>query len=415
MHPKNLSILDYTYELPADKIASFPLANRDESKLLVYQNKQINENVYQNLTAYLPQHTLLIFNNTKVIEARLLFEKATGGTIEIFCLEPHEQYADITTAMLQTKKVWWKCLVGGAKKWKEKKLIKKITATSYTIELSATIIEKKTDYFIIELEWNNATLSFAEILHEAGIIPLPPYLNRKAEESDKTTYQTVYAKHDGSVAAPTAGLHFTENLLTKLEEKNIHKAYVTLHVGAGTFKPVKASTMSDHEMHSEFIDVDIHTIEALMNTDERIVAVGTTSLRTIESLYWMGVKIKKEIENNNISLLPKDASAFAVQQWDPYEIEGLALTKKEALDYLLKWMQANKKESLITKTQIIIAPGYSFKVADGLITNFHQPQSTLLLLVAAIVGEEWRTIYNYALNHQFRFLSYGDGSLLWKH
>lgn len=416
MHPKNLSILDFTYELPAEKIAAFPLANRDESKLLIYRNKQISESIYQNLATFLPQHTLLVFNNTKVIEARLLFEKISGGTIEIFCLEPHEQYADITTAMLQTKKVWWKCLVGGAKKWKEEKLIKKIAATPFTLELSATIIEKKTDYFIIELEWNDPALSFAEILHEAGIIPLPPYLNRKAEERDKETYQTVYAKHDGSVAAPTAGLHFTEKLFSKLEENHIQTAYVTLHVGAGTFKPVKAATMSDHEMHSEFIDVSITAIETLMNTDEKIVAVGTTSLRTIESLYWMGVKINKEMVSTKVTLneLSADASVFAVQQWDPYEIASFALSKKEALNCLLTWMQVNNKERLITKTQIIIAPGYTLKVADGLITNFHQPQSTLLLLVAAIVGEEWKKIYDYALNHQFRFLSYGDGSLLWK-
>ncbi len=285
--------------------------------------------------------------------------------------------------------------------------------------LRATILEKLTDYFLIELSWNDAAQTFAEVLHRAGVIPLPPYLNRMADEQDKTNYQTIYAKHDGSVAAPTAGLHFTDNLLTKLNKQNIAQAYVTLHVGAGTFKPVKAEKMEDHEMHSEFIDVSIETIQQLINyVDKTIVAVGTTSLRTIESLYWMGVKAKSKLAVDGWQLVGEDektndVSSLTIAQWDAYELPQ-NITAKDALENLLQWMYAHNLQRLITKTQIIIAPSYQLKVAEGLITNFHQPQSTLLLLVAAIVGNDWKKIYNYALQNNFRFLSYGDGSLLWK-
>ncbi len=407
MHPKDISIIDYTYHLPEEKIAKYPLAERDSSKLLVFKNGTMETSVYKNLPSFLPENTTLVFNNTKVVEARLLFEKSTGSVIEIFCLEPDERYADITTAMLQKEKVYWKCLVGGAKKWKEEFLLKQIVYHESSISLQAKIAEKKNDYFLIELSWNNTDLSFAEILHAAGVIPLPPYLNRTAEEKDKSTYQTIYAKHDGSVAAPTAGLHFTENLLADLSKKNIHPLYVTLHVGAGTFKPVKAATMHEHEMHAEFIDVTKAAIEQLINS-QTIVATGTTSLRTIESLYWMGVKVMANLKLINLKL-----EDIAIQQWDTYELPQ-DIDKQSALQALLNWMNDNQLERIICKTQIIIAPGYTLKVADGLITNFHQPQSTLLLLIAAIVGNEWKTIYNYALANEFRFLSYGDGSLLWK-
>lgn len=407
MHPKHLSILDYSYQLPEEKIAKFPVQPRDRSKLLVYKNDTIQEDFYYNLHHYIPENSLLVFNNTKVVEARILFEKTTGSTIEIFCLEPDEQYSDITTAMLQTEKVFWKCLVGGAKKWKEDFLVKKVKVNNQYIELKATMVAKKNDYFLIEFLWNNNQLSFAELLHLFGIIPLPPYIKRALTASDKETYQTIYAKHDGSVAAPTAGLHFTENLMDNLKSKKIIPAYVTLHVGAGTFKPVKALTMQEHEMHTEFIDVSKELIEQLLQyTDKKIIATGTTTLRTLESLYWMGVKLIANPENNAIENI-------AVQQWDAYELPQ-NIAKQEALNCLLQFMIANKLNRILTKTQIIIAPNYSLKVADALITNFHQPQSTLLLLVAAVAGNNWKKIYDYALENNFRFLSYGDGSLIWK-
>jgi len=412
MHPKKLSIKDFTYELPAEKIAKYPLAQRDESKLLVYKNGGITKTVYKHLDEQLPANALLIFNNTKVIEARLLFEKATGGTIELFCLEPDEQYPDITTAMLQKSRVFWKCLVGGAKKWKEGALEKTISTTDGVIRLTAKKTEQFSDYFLIEFEWNDANTSFAEVLHYAGVIPLPPYLNRKAEEGDKSTYQTIYARHDGSVAAPTAGLHFTEGLFKKLDAKHIQRSFVTLHVGAGTFKPVKAATMEQHEMHAEFIDVTKQLIAGIITKlDNTIIAVGTTSLRTIESLYWMGVKLQEALKTKPAEGIAVDD--ISINQWDAYELSQ-NIPAKEALQQLVAWMDAYNTSRLITKTQIIIAPGYSLRVASGLITNFHQPQSTLLLLVAAIVGDAWQNVYNYALRHNFRFLSYGDGSLLFK-
>jgi S-adenosylmethionine:tRNA ribosyltransferase-isomerase len=333
----------------------------------------------------------------------LLFQKPTGGIIEIFCLEPHPQYPDITTAMLQKGKVWWKCLIGGASKWKHGMvLIKQVD----DMIIEASIIERNSEAFI-ELKWDNPELSFAEVLHKAGAIPLPPYLHREAEESDKERYQTIYAKEEGSVAAPTAGLHFTERLFEKLKRKNITPAFVTLHVGAGTFKPVKAEKMEDHEMHAEFIDVELTFIEELINNIAKpVVCVGTTSLRTVESLYWIGWKIgnkKLKISNEEV----------VVHQWDAYETEA-DNSAKDVLQSLAEWMKKNKMNRLIAKTQIIIAPGYELKIAKGLITNFHQPQSTLLLLVAAIVGDDWKKIYDHAMLHNFRFLSYGDGSLLWK-
>jgi len=412
MHPKKQFIKDFSYDLPENKIAKYPLSQRDESKLLIYKEGNISEDIYYNLTDHLPQDSLLIFNNTKVVEARLLFQKSSGGTIEIFCLEPDKRYADITSAMLQKEKVYWKCLVGGAKKWKEGSLIKKINYDSKEIVLSASIAKKRNDYFLIEFNWNDVRVSFAEVLHHAGLIPLPPYLNRKAEEKDNETYQTIYAKHDGSVAAPTAGLHFTERLFEKLSEKNIQRNFVTLHVGAGTFKPVKTETVQEHEMHAEFIEVSYSFIRYLQeNIDKTIVAVGTTSLRTIESLYWMGYKIfasrESEVGNN------PGMEAISVQQWNPYNVDSSIISAKEALENLLQWMKQNNLERIITKTQILIVPGYDFKIIKGLITNFHQPQSTLLLLVAALVGDDWRKVYQYALDNNFRFLSYGDGSLLW--
>jgi S-adenosylmethionine:tRNA ribosyltransferase-isomerase len=414
MHPKNLSIADFTYSLPEEKIANYPLAQRDASKLLVYKEPNITEDTYKNIASHIPENSLLIFNNTKVVEARLLFQKPTGGVVEIFCLEPHEQYADITTAMLQRKKVLWQCLVGGASKWKHGQVLKKIVyAYNKEIILQAVYTEKRTGSFIIDLSWNDPEMSFAELLHHAGAIPLPPYIKRKAEPADTERYQTIYAHSDGSVAAPTAGLHFTDAIFKDLNEKNIKTGFVTLHVGAGTFKPVKSETMEEHEMHAEFIDVTKEAIEKIIEyLGKTIIPVGTTSMRTIESLYWLGVKARKT-EGCSVLAEPEQSSGLQLQQWEAYDIGEQNIMPAEALQSLLKWMEKNKTERLITKTRIIIAPGYKPRIASALITNFHQPQSTLLLLVAALIGNDWRKVYEYALQNDFRFLSYGDGCLLW--
>ena len=407
MHPKNLQISNFNYALPDERIAKHPLAERDQSKLLVYINGQIEESTYKKIDHFLPDHSLLVFNNTKVVEARLLFQKASGGVIEIFCLEPADQYPDIASAMLQNGIVFWKCLVGGASKWKHGMILsKKIKAGDNEIELQVEISERLQDCFVIKMQWTPADLSFAEILHLAGLVPLPPYLHREAEPSDKLRYQTVYARYDGSVAAPTAGLHFTQGIFDKLAAKNISTDFVTLHVGAGTFKPVKSETIGGHEMHSEFMDVSIETIEHIyQHLDKNIIAVGTTSLRLMESLYWMGVKTidHPTIEINDLSVL----------QWEPYET-ATDIPATVALKSLLDWINFTGLKRLITKTQIMIAPGYEFKIASGIVTNFHQPQSTLLLLIAALVGDKWKALYEHALQHDFRFLSYGDGCLIFK-
>jgi S-adenosylmethionine:tRNA ribosyltransferase-isomerase len=319
-------------------------------------------------------------------------------------MEPYEQGADITAGMMQYGRVLWQCLIGGASKWKHGQLLeKKIYRGKKEVLLRAKYIEKRTDCFVIEFSWGDSTLNFAEILHHAGAIPLPPYIKREPENSDAERYQTIYARYEGSVAAPTAGLHFTDIILNKLKAKNIQTDFVTLHVGAGTFKPVKTETLEGHEMHAEFINVSKKTIQnILLNLSKNIIPVGTTSLRTIESIYWLGVKLKKG-EKNNLMLT----------QWEPYELEKYDLAPDEALHALLGFMNEKNMERLITRTQIIIAPSYKVKIANALITNFHQPRSTLLLLVAGLIGTDWRRIYNYALQNNFRFLSYGDGCLLW--
>lgn len=403
---RNISIKDYTYSLPEERIAKYPLAERDASKLLFYQKEEITEDIYSNISRHIPENSLLVFNNTKVVEARLLFQKPTGGFIEIFCLEPHEQYPDITTAMLQKGIVMWQCLVGGVSKWKPGQVLeKKINLVDKEIILKAGYIEKRADSFIIELSWSPAELSFAEVLNQAGAIPLPPYIKRAAEELDRERYQTVYANADGSVAAPTAGLHFTDTIFKSLKEKNIQTDFLTLHVGAGTFKPVKTETMQEHDMHAEWIDVTKTNIENILNNlDKNIIAVGTTSLRTIESLYWLGVKQSGA----------RSRESGELRQWEAYELAEKNIPVKDALQSLLDWMDINKLERLITKTQILIVPGYQFKIVNGLITNFHQPQSTLLLLIAAFIGDNWRKVYDYALKNDFRFLSYGDGCLIWR-
>ena len=420
---KKIQIKDYSCELPDERIAKFPLENREQSKLLIAEPaKPYQQDQYLNLANHLPANSFLVFNNTKVVEARILFQKPTGGVIELFCLEPDESYADITSAMLQKGSVHWKCLVGGAKKWKEEYLEKTIIDQGQTVTLSARRVAQGAEAYLIEFSWSYAQMSFAELLHIAGLIPLPPYLNRVAENSDADRYQTVYAKHDGSVAAPTAGLHFTDGVFASLAAKGITKDFVTLHVGAGTFKPVKADAMEDHEMHAEFIDVSYSFIENLLSRlGDPIVPVGTTSMRTLESLYWLGLKTMKQ---PSISL-----SELTVHQWDPYEESNKHVSHNNldadsssnagtvsaniALASLLQWMQTQKMTQLITKTQIIIAPGYQFRICSGLITNFHQPQSTLLLLVAALIGDTWKDLYDHAMKNEFRFLSYGDGCLIW--
>ncbi|MEO6733411.1 MAG: S-adenosylmethionine:tRNA ribosyltransferase-isomerase [Ferruginibacter sp.] len=408
MHPKNISILDFTYSLPDDRIAAFPLSERDGSKLLIYKDEIIREDRYKNIATYLPDNSLLVFNNTRVIQARILFQKATGGMIEIFCLEPYEAINEYSSIMAKREKLRWKCMIGGASKWKEKPLRKEASVSGKQLSLTAQLIEKLPDAYVVELSWQPANFSFAEIIELMGETPLPPYIKRKAGDEDKKRYQTIYAKHDGSVAAPTAGLHFTPEIFSSFQAKGITNTYITLHVGAGTFKPVKASLMQGHEMHSEWIDVNTETIYKLIENIERgIIAVGTTSLRTLESLYWMGVK--------TILFPGITMDKLGIRQWDVYE-EPLAntdITATASLSALLNRMQANKIEQLITQTQILIAPGYSFKIPVAIITNFHQPQSTLLLLVAAAIGDDWRKVYDYSLEHDFRFLSYGDGSLLY--
>ena len=401
--PKKISILDYTYDLPAERIALHPLAERDASKLLVYKNGTIQEDIYKNIAEYLPTESLLIFNNTKVIKARIRFQKSSGGVIEIFCLEPFEAINEYSHVMNKKGSSTWKCMIGGVSKWKEGEL--SLESGVKSLELKAYLQEKLPDAYVVKFSWTPTDLSFAEILEQCGDIPLPPYIKRKTEEADTERYQTIYAKDEGSVAAPTAGLHFTPAIFTTLAAKNIQIDFVTLHVGAGTFKPVKAATMQEHEMHAEWIDVSAAMIENLVEQiDKTVVAVGTTSLRTLESLYWMGVKT---------NLNPAIEQLY-INQWEVYEapLTNSNLSAKEALSSLLKWMKANNRDHLFTQSQILIAPGYHFKIAKAIVTNFHQPQSTLLLLVAAAIGKEWKKNYDYAMQNDFRFLSYGDGSLL---
>ena len=404
MHPRELRIEDYTYELPDEQVAKYPLEVRDASKLLIYKKGTIKEDTYQHLAEHIPADTLLVFNQTKVVYARLLFKKPTGGIIEAFCLEPHQQYADIQTAMLQKGKVWWKCMVGGAGKWKDG-MVLELHNEQPDFILKASIVERGQGTFILELSWNNDSMSFAEVLHHVGKVPLPPYLHREAEVSDEERYQTIYAKEEGSVAAPTAGLHFTERVMESLQQKNIDTAFVTLHVGAGTFKPVKSETMQEHDMHAEWLEVERKTIETLLaHLPTGIVAVGTTSMRTLESLYWIGAKLAMN--------KPIDLAGIAITQWEPYE-DDKDISAEEALRAILAHMDKVQTNRLVTRTQILIAPGYKMRIIKGLVTNFHQPQSTLLLLVSALIGKEWRTVYDHALAHQYRFLSYGDGCLLY--
>jgi S-adenosylmethionine:tRNA ribosyltransferase-isomerase len=402
-HPSLLDILDFTFDLPQEKIAEYPLQNRDDAKLLVYKNEAISESVFKNITEFLPEECVLIFNDTRVVQARLFFQTAKEQSIEVFCLEPFNAAIDITQAMLSTKTVLWKCLVGNLKKWRDEVL----SVTINDITVNVKIIEKRGVDVVVEFNWEPAELCFAEVLEKIGVMPIPPYLKRKSDESDAIRYQTIYAAQSGSVAAPTAGLHFTPNVTEQLKNKNIQSLYVTLHVGAGTFKPVKSATLAGHAMHHEWITVDRTVISTLINNgSKKIITVGTTSLRTIESLYWIGLKVfyDPQIKPENLEL----------DQWFPYDCVQDQISNTESLNALLIWLAKNNLNQLTCKTSILIAPPYKLKLADGIITNFHQPQSTLLLLISCVVGEKWKGIYDYALSNNFRFLSYGDSSLLLK-
>lgn len=400
---QQIRIEEYDYPLPDERIAKFPLAKRDESKLLLYKDGQVSESVFKHIADYLPAGSLLVYNNTRVIQARLLFQKATGARIEVFCLEPAEPH-DYALIFQQTERCSWICLVGNLKKWKDGLLTKKVAIQGEEVILSAEKKESHGDSHRIEFTWNNPKYTFADLLDAAGVLPIPPYLHRETEKSDLVTYQTVYSKIKGSVAAPTAGLHFTPEVLADVDAHGIGREEVTLHVGAGTFKPVKSETIEGHEMHTEFISVRRSSIERIQKNLGKIIAVGTTSVRTLESLYYIGVKLTSHPDATSEELV--------VNQWMPYEAENNRIPVAEALQHILDYLDRYQADKLVTATQIIIAPGYEFKIVRGIITNFHQPKSTLLLLISAFVKGNWRTIYDYALSHDFRFLSYGDSSLL---
>lgn len=403
MRTEDIRIADYTYELPDERIAKYPLAERDASKLLVYRDGGISEDVYRHFDRHVAPGAMLVFNNTRVIPARLLFHLPSGAQIECFCLAPA---GELNTGLTATGEAIWQCLVGGAKKWKSGPLQLPLSYDGGEALLEATLLEKSGDHFLVRFQWRPDSLSFAEVLSLAGQVPLPPYLHRAAEALDRERYQTIYARHDGSVAAPTAGLHFTDDLLQRLSDKEVTNEYVTLHVGAGTFRPVKSETIADHEMHAEYFDVSTSFIEKLLEAqgERQVVAVGTTSLRTLESLFLMGCKL---LENPQLSL-----EELPVSQWDAYQGRLAQASVSASLNALLDWMGERDMDRLVAPTQLLIAPGYRIRTIDALATNFHQPSSTLLLLVAAAVGDDWRGIYRYALDNDFRFLSYGDGSLL---
>ena len=427
---QNISIEEYNYPLPDERIAKYPLSERDASKLLVLKNGDITSSNFKNISDFLPKDSLLIFNETKVVRARLQFTKESGAAIEIFCLEPITGNGDYQLAFSSSSPSRWRCLVGNSRRWKNDKLAMEVdvrlqdhkttrlqeangqqpmvngqqsTAKSQKATLYAERLEKNDNYSVVEFSWEPAELSFAEILEAAGEIPLPPYLHREAEASDRERYQTVFAKHEGSVAAPTAGLHFTNELIDKLKNEGISFEEVTLHVGAGTFRPVSSEKIGEHEMHSETIAVRKSCIENLIkNSDKTIIPVGTTSMRTIESLYWMGVMLIEEgLEERNIHL----------NQWFPYKERETLPSAEESLSAILKYMEMYHMDVFHASTALMIAPSCKVNIAKALITNFHQPKSTLLLLVSALIGDKWKDVYQYALDNDFRFLSYGDSCL----
>ncbi|MGI6222849.1 MAG: S-adenosylmethionine:tRNA ribosyltransferase-isomerase [Prevotella sp.] len=419
MDTKHIQISDYNYDLPEERIAKFPVTPRDHSKLLIYNKGQVSEDVFYNLPRHLHSGILMVANNTRVIQARLHFHKDTGALIEVFLMEPAEP-TDYELIFQSTSHCAWLCMIGNLKKWKEGSLERDFNIKGQSVRLRATLNRERSEHsatgtnYWVDFDWDSSNISFAEILESVGELPIPPYLNRATQESDKTTYQTVYSKIKGSVAAPTAGLHFTKEVLQAVEEAGVEREEVTLHVGAGTFKPVKTREIEGHEMHSEWICVHRHTLENLLRHDCKAFAIGTTSVRTLESLYYIGVKLQQNPTAGEEEL--------HVEQWEPYDLphneEGLVLvgndsvSPNQAIQNILDWLERDGIEALHTSTQIIIAPGYKYKIVKMLLTNFHQPQSTLLLLVSAFVNGDWRKIYDYALRHDFRFLSYGDSSLL---
>ncbi len=399
---KNIPIADYDYPLPDERIARYPLEERDHSKLLCLKNDLISEHHFYDLPTLLPKDTMLVFNDTKVIHARLLFHKSTGATIEIFCLEPYNM--TVSEAFAQRGLSSWVCMVGNNKRWREGDLFGQCLVNGTPCTFSATRRSKEGGHRVVDFRWTG-DFSFAEILENAGVIPLPPYLKREAEESDATRYQTVYAHYEGSVAAPTAGLHFTPQVFENLKQHGIETEYLTLHVGAGTFKPVSTDTIGEHEMHVEKVFITEENLQHFVShVGKPIVAVGTTSVRTLESIYWFGVQLCDQ----------PDVDQMAVMQWDPYTLNDHGLGMAEAFGIVLQWMHRRGIDHISGETQLMIAPGYRYRVANGLVTNFHQPKSTLLLLVSALIGERWHECYRYALDHDFRFLSYGDSCLFLK-
>ena len=397
-----LKITDFDYELPSETIAFKPLERRDGSKLMVVKNDSVEHSSYNQLSSFLSPNTHLVFNNTKVIAARILFTNKNKGAIEIFLLEPLDGNYE---TLHRKKNAIWKCLIGGAKKWKDNEILnKEIDTAGQYVSIHATLIEKASDYFIVSFTWDESS-TFYEIIQAVGNTPLPPYIKREATEDDITRYQTVYAKQDGSVAAPTAGLHFSNELLTDLDKNNIKRSFLTLHVGAGTFKPVTSPTIAEHEMHKEFFEVEIETLKSLVSKSYKIIPVGTTSLRTLESLYWIGLKLfhgKNKLEGMN-----------KLDQWEHVELMELKQPDFPTIfSFLIAEMETRSMNVLHGHTGICITPGYVFKVAQGLITNFHQPQSTLLFIIAAMLGNRWKNLYQTAIDEQYRFLSYGDGMLI---
>lgn len=401
MPANNINISNYSYELPEERIAKFPLSERDKSKLLVYKHGEINSDIFRNVGRYIEPGSLLVFNNSRVIPARLIFHKESGARVEIFLLEPLKP-ADYQQIFHHNTPVVWKCLVGNLKRWKQGTLSKNVRVGSHEILLEAKLLENKGSSQNIEFSWNDKESKFIDLIENAGFTPIPPYLNREPVEMDKEWYQTVYSKHEGSVAAPTAGLHFTRHVMDNLAEKQVKMKEITLHVGAGTFQPVKSNNMADHSMHTEHFAVTKELLLALIENQNTLVAVGTTTVRTLESIFWLGVKAFS-------GQLPIN-SRLHLEQWEGYAKCNMNL--KESVQALIAWMDKKGEDKIAASTSMIIVPGYHFRVIDNMITNFHQPKSTLILLIAAFIGENWRNVYDYALKNQFRFLSYGDSSIL---
>lgn len=401
MEIPKIDLKEYEYTLPEERIAKFPLEKRDASKLLHVQDNQIKHLHFYDLPDLLPADTLLVYNDTKVIPARLIFQRETGARIEIFLLQPIAPTTVIPEIMLAKHPVIWETMIGNAKKWKDGEILKgQVHVIGQEIVLSARLIDREKK--AVEFSWDDAEIAFVDLVEASGEVPLPPYLNRKPNADDKSRYQTVYSKKEGAVAAPTAGLHFTDEIFEKLRAKGIQETQVTLHVSAGTFQPVKAENVLEHPMHSEQIHINRETIEKLLAQKGKTVAVGTTSVRTLESLFWFGVKL---LEGKN--------EAFVIEKLFAYEARAVVPTKEESLEAVLDLMKKNGLESIWGTTEIFIFPGYQYRMIDGLITNFHQPGSTLILLIAAILGDNWKSVYQEALNQDYRFLSYGDSSLLW--